>query len=304
MNPYYRDYSDFLGSLFPGVKMQKLSVNAGFTCPNRDGTIGHGGCIYCNNASFSPSYCDPAQDIVTQLEEGKRFFGRKYPHMRYLAYFQSYTNTYGDEKQLDTLYRQALGVDKVDGIIIGTRPDCVPEGLLDMLADIDRNDARVIIELGAESSHNSTLESINRGHTWECTVDAVKRIKARGIAVGLHFIMGLPGENTSDMLATVDAVNDLKPQCVKFHQLQVLRGTALYSAVKADDGLVHLFTVEEYIDLCASIVRRLDRNIAIERFVSQAPESLLVGPKWGLKNYQFTNLLHAKLAELRNNDID
>lgn len=301
MNPYYRDYSDFLESLFPGVKMQKLSVNAGFTCPNRDGRIGYGGCVYCNNASFSPSYCDPSQNITSQLEDGKRFFGRKYPHMRYLAYFQSYTNTYGAEEYLCGLYRQAFEVDKVDGIIIGTRPDCVPDRLLDMLAGIDRNEARVIIELGAESSHNSTLAAINRGHTWECTADAVERIKARGIAVGLHFIMGLPGETTADMLATVDAVNALKPQCVKFHQLQLLRGTTLYSAMESGDVSLHLFTVEEYLDFCVGIVGRLDRDIAVERFVSQAPESLLVAPKWGLKNYQFTNLLHSRLAELQSN---
>lgn len=299
MNPYYRDYADFLDGLFPGVKMQKLSVNAGFTCPNRDGTIGRGGCIYCNNQSFSPSYCNAHDPVAIQLEKGKRFFGRKYPDMRYLAYFQNYTNTYGGIEELLALYGEALSVEGVDGVVIGTRPDCIPEPLANALAGMNCHKGRVIVELGAESSHDITLRLINRGHTHRQTEEAAAMLKERGIAIGLHFIMGLPGESRRMMLDTIEAINRIKPSSVKFHQLQVLRGTRLHDAVVLGAMSVRMFDVEEYIDLCVEIIKRLDPSIAIERFVSQAPADMLVAPRWGLKNYQFTNLLHRRLKELR-----
>lgn len=301
MGKFYKDYADFLAEHFEG-KMQKLTVNAGFGCPNRDGTIGRGGCAYCNNASFSPDL-GAQGSVAAQLESGKLFFERKYPQMRYLAYFQSYTNTHGDRARLMELYREALGVEKVDGLIIGTRPDCVDDALLADLAAIGKP---VIMEYGAESSHDSTLAIVNRCHTWAQTVDAVRRTAAAGLSVGLHLIMGLPGETREMMLQTVERAAALPIDTLKLHQLQIIRNTALErETVTAPDGNMtfrgvplRLFGVEEYIELCADVVsllRRLNPAIAIERFTSQSPDSLLVAPRWGLKNYQFANLLANRL---------
>lgn len=293
----YRDYADLLHDLFPW-KMQKLSVNAGFTCPNRNGSIGTGGCTYCNNASFSPSYCNPADTVTQQLEKGKNFFGRKYADMHYLAYFQTYTNTFAGNAQLLQLYHEALAVDRIEGLVIGTRPDCLPSQLLDALADINRpRRGRVIIELGAESSHDVTLKRVNRCHSWADTADAVHAIHSAGIPVGLHLIMGLPGETTDDMLATIDAVNSLPVDMVKIHQLQILHGTRIAREYVSGSSDIHPFELEPYLDLCCRIVRRLRPDIAIDRFVSQSPPGMVIAPVWGLKNYQFTHLLHNRLSQ-------
>jgi hypothetical protein len=296
MNPYYKDYSDYLAEIFDG-KVQKLSIDADFGCPNRDGTIGTGGCTYCNNRTFSPDFAKRKLDVSGQLAAGKKFFARKYPSMRYLAYFQSYTNTYDSPERLMQLYREALAVDDVVGLIIGTRPDCMPDELLEGLKELNTTQP-VFIEYGAESSHNRTLELINRCHTWEQTIDAVKRTADAGLHVGLHLIMGLPGETTEMMLETIDRINELPVQTIKLHQLQIIRGTKLARDIA--DGLYSVtdFTVEQYIDLCCEVIRRLRKGIAIERFVSQSPANMLISPRWGLKNYQFTNLLHNKLSQI------
>ena len=296
MAEYYRDFSQFLATLFPG-KMQKIAVNAGFTCPNRDGTKGRGGCTYCNNQTFNPAYCAPSLNVTEQLEEGKKFFARKYPNMRYLAYFQAYTNTHGDVKRLLELYNEALAVDKVDGLIIGTRPDCMPQQLLDELSKINQTNP-VIVEYGAETSHNSTLQFINRCHTWEDTVDAVNRTHEAGIAVGLHFILGLPGENEEMILNTVDKVSELPIDTIKFHQLQLVRGTRMALDVEQGKYSVPTFTDDQYIDLCCKVLQHLRSSIAVERFVSQSPDDLLISPRWGLKNYEFTHRLNNRLKEL------
>lgn len=287
----YRDYADYLAERFP-CKMQKLTVNAHFSCPNRDGSIGYGGCSYCNNNSFSPVI--EGNSITQQLINSRQFFAHKYPNMRYIAYFQSYTNTHAPIDRLLSLYNEALSVDGVDAIIIGTRPDCVSAPLLDALAEINRHH-RVIIEYGAESSHDSTLQLVNRCHSWQCVVDAVEMTKQRGIDVGLHFIIGLPGENTEMIMQTVDAINQVKPDTVKFHQLQLIRNTRLAQQVENGEIEIPRFSVEQYINLCCDIIHRIDPSIAIERFVSQAPDNLLIYPRWGLKNYQFTNLLNNTL---------
>lgn len=293
-NPYYRDYADFLAERFAG-KVQKITINAGFTCPNRDGSRGRGGCIYCNNNSFSPVTGDSDRSVSRQIVDGKRFFSKKYPLMRYIAYFQSYTNTYGDPDRLMDLYREACADDDVVGLIIGTRPDCMPDDLLSRLAELNRTKT-VIIEYGAESSHDSTLEAVNRCHDWATTVDAVMRTHKAGLTVGLHFILGLPGETREMMLKTVDRLSQLPVDCVKFHQLQIIKGTRLaadYATGKAD---IRLFDVDEYIRLCVDIILRIRKDIAIERFVSQSPDDMLIAPRWGLKNYQFTHLLLNALA--------
>jgi hypothetical protein len=216
-----------------------------------------------------------------------------------LAYFQSYTNTYDSPERLMQLYREALAVDDVVGLIIGTRPDCMPDELLDGLSQLNKTQP-VFIEYGAESSHNCTLQLINRCHTWEQTVDAVQRTAAAGLHVGLHLIMGLPGETTEMMLETIDRINALPVQTVKLHQLQIIRGTRLARDIAEGRYTVTDFTVDKYIDLCCKVIKRLRPDIAIERFVSQSPAEMLISPRWGLKNYQFTNLLHNRLAEIRN----
>lgn len=295
MNPYYKDYSDFLAERFDG-KVQKLTVDAGFTCPNRDGSLGRGGCIYCNNISFSPATGERHRSVTQQLQDGKRFFSGKYPDMKYLAYFQSYTNTYAAADDLMALYTEALEVDDVVGIIIGTRPDCLSDELLDRLAALNR-EKTVIIEYGAESSHDATLEAINRCHTWSQTVDAVMRTHNAGLSVGLHFILGLPGESREMIFETIYRLNALPVDCVKFHQLQIINGTRLAAMYRTNPEIVSLFDVDTYVDLCSEIVNRLRDDIAIERFVSQSPDNLLIAPRWGLKNYEFTHRLYKHLDE-------
>ena len=292
----YRDFAQFLTEHFDG-KMQKIAINAGFTCPNRDGSKGRGGCTYCNNQTFNPAYCTPMQSVTEQLEEGKRFFGKKYPSMRYLAYFQAYTNTHGDIDRIMAMYREALAIDKVDGIIIGTRPDCMPQELLNQLAELHKSHW-VMIEYGAETSHNATLDFINRCHSWEDTVDAVTRTHQVGIPCGLHLILGLPGETEKMILETINKVSQLPLDTIKLHQLQLVSGTRM--AKDVEEGLydVHHFTVEEYIALCCKVIQHTSPSIAIERFVSQSPDNLLISPRWGLKNYEFTNLLNNTIKKL------
>lgn len=290
----YTTYAEYLARLFPGKKVQKISVNAGCTCPNRDGTIGTGGCIYCDNSSFSPEYCRTTQGIEEQLEAGKQFFRKKYREMQFLAYFQTYTNTHGSISKIMENFRRAAAVDGVCGIIIGTRPDCMPPSLLSELKHLNHS-TKVIIEYGAESSHDTTLSTINRGHTWSQVVDAVQRTSQAGISCGLHLIAGLPGESNADIIDTIEAACALPIDTLKIHQLQILRDTKLARLVESGTLSVPQFTIDQYLDLCCEIVRRVPRRIAIERFVSQSPADMLISPKWGLKNYQFTNLLHARL---------
>ncbi len=288
-----------MGEIFPGVKVQKLSIDAGFTCPNRDGSIGTGGCIYCNNASFTPSYCHPGDSIETQIEKGKAFFGRKYPEMKYLAYFQSYTNTFGkDTGSLLSLYRRAASVEGVAGIIIGTRPDCLPDSLLSGLADLNR-DITVIVEIGAETSSDITLRLINRNHTWGRVEDAVTRLHAAEIRTGLHLIAGLPGESPEDVLSTVRKACALPIESIKMHQLQIVKGTPLLHLWEKGEISVWPFSPEEYLELCVRIVRTVPRHICIERFLASSPPDMVVMPRWGMKNYQFTNLLHNRLRGMQ-----
>ena len=295
MNPYYKDFSEYMLEVFPGMKVQKLSIDAGFTCPNRDGSIGRGGCIYCNNASFTPGYCSPRDPVEVQIEKGKAFFRRKYPEMKYLAYFQSYTNTFGRSADaLTDMYRKASESGDVVGVIIGTRPDCIPDDLLDGLAGLNRRKP-VIVEIGAETSSDETLRLINRNHTWAQVEDAARRLHSKGIRVGLHLIAGLPGENGEDVIKTVRKACALPIDSIKMHQLQIVKGTPLLERWEKGEIEVEPFTLEDYIELCVRIVKSVPRHICIERFLASSPPEMVAAPKWGLKNYQFTNLLHNRL---------
>ncbi len=281
--------------IFPGIKVQKLSVDAGFTCPNRDGSIGTGGCIYCNNASFTPAYCSPTDSVLQQIEKGKTFFRKKYPEMKYLAYFQSYTNTFGRRPEvLLDMYRNASMIEDVVGIIIGTRPDCLPDDLIDGLAKLSLQKP-VIIEIGAETSFDSTLKLINRNHTWQQVEDAVTHLHDRGIRVGLHLIAGLPGETSADVMETVRKACSLPIDSIKLHQLQVIKDTALHRKILTGELRVPTFELGDYLELCVKIVEIVPAKICIERFLSSSPPEMVVAPKWGLKNYQFINLLIARI---------
>lgn len=295
MNPYYKDFSEYMGEIFPGIKVQKLSIDAGFTCPNRDGSIGRGGCIYCNNASFTPGYCSPTDPVEVQISKGKEFFRRKYPEMKYLAYFQSYTNTFGRSvDSLSRMYRKAAETEDIVGIIIGTRPDCLPEDLLDELSELNK-EKPVIVEIGAETSFDKTLRLINRNHSWDDVENAVNRLNSRDIRTGLHLIAGLPGENPDNVLETVRKACLLPIDSIKMHQLQIVRGTPLLQKWQAGEIEVEPYSLDDYLDLCVKIVKEIPRHICIERFLASSPPDMVVAPKWGLKNYQFTNLLINKL---------
>lgn len=291
----YTDFGNFLNKHFP-YKVQKISLNAGFTCPNRDGTKGNGGCTYCNNQTFNPEYCRTEKSITRQLEEGKEFFSRKYPDMKFLAYFQAYTNTYAGLEELRRMYEEALQVENVVGLVIGTRPDCMPEPLLDYLSALNKK-TFLLIEYGIESTSDHTLEKINRGHTFADTVDAVERTAKRGILTGGHIILGLPGESRKTIPGQARRISALPLTTLKIHQLQLIKGTRMAKEYAMNTKSFQLFTVDEYIELVIDYIEHLRSDIVLERFVSQSPRELLIAPDWGLKNYEFTDKLRKRMAE-------
>ena len=291
----YKDFSAFLSTYLDG-KVQKVSVDAGFTCPNRDGTKGVGGCIYCNNRTFSPDYCAGQPGVTEQLREGIRFFARKYPDMRYLAYFQAYTNTYAPLEKLRRLYEEALAVEGVAGIVVGTRPDCVDERLLDYLSELAMQ-TFVLVEYGVETANDATLRRIGRGHDFACAVAAIRQTAGRGVHVGAHLLFGLPGESRTDMLRTAECVASLPLETLKLHQLQIVRGSRLAAAYLENPASIPLFTPEAYVALCCDVLERLSPEIAVERFTAQAPADLLIAPAWGMKNYVFTELVKHELRQ-------
>lgn len=293
--PAYNDFSTFLRNHFE-CKVQKISLNAGFTCPNRDGVKGKGGCTYCNNQTFNPEYCKTEKSVKEQLEEGKLFFARKYPDMKYLAYFQAYTNTYSELEELKQKYEEALSVDGVVGLVIGTRPDCMPNELLDYLQQLNEK-AFLLVEYGIESTNDATLKRINRGHTYAETVDAVQRTASRGILTGGHVILGLPGETHDDIVNQAERLSQLPLTTLKLHQLQLIRGTRMAHEFEEHPEEFHLYEVDEYIDLVIDYVERLRPEIVLERFVSQSPKELLIAPDWGLKNYEFTERVKKRMRE-------
>lgn len=281
-----RDYGSFLREQFPDFKVQKIAIHAGFTCPNRDGTVGTGGCTYCNNQTFNPEYCTTDKSVTAQLEEGKQFFARKYPTMKYLAYFQAYTNTYGELQTLKAKYEEALRVPDVVGLVIGTRPDCMPDDLLDYLTELNRR-TFLIVEYGVESANDETLKRINRGHTFQCACEAISKTVERGIRVGVHLILGLPGEDHEELMRQARIIAQLPITTLKLHQLQLIRGTKMAREYEEHPECFHLYTADEYIELVLDYIRFLPENLVLERFVSQSPKSLLLAPDWGLKNHEF-----------------
>lgn len=296
MNPQlYNDYGSWIRSQF-NFRVQKISIDGGFSCPNRDGTVSAGGCTFCDNRTFNPSYCDPAKSIREQIQTGKDFFARKYPTMRYLAYFQAYSNTYAPLDTLRRRYEEALSQDGVVGIVIGTRPDCVTEETLDYLEELSRR-TFVIVEYGIESVDNDTLKRINRGHTFECSRDAIIATHERGILTGGHIILGLPGETAEDNIRQAAEISALPLDILKLHQLQIIRGTQLAEEYLSKP--FKLYTADEYIDVCIRYIERLRKDLVLERFVSQSPADMLIAPKWGIKNHEFTDRLVNELKRRR-----
>ena len=286
--PYYYDYGTWIRSRFP-FRVQKISIDAGFTCPNRDGRLSTGGCIYCDNRTFNPAYCQRKDSITQQLEAGKQFFARKYPEMKYLAYFQAYTNTYASISHLHQLYEEALSVKDIVGIVIGTRPDCIYDELLDYLEDLNRR-TFLIVEYGVESANEDTLRRINRGHSFAQSRLAIEKTHQRGILTGAHIILGLPGEDAQENLRQAPLISSLPIDILKIHQMQIIRDTRL--ADEFEQKPFHIYSVDEYIELIANYIQRLRKNLVLERFVSQSPKELLIAPQWGLKNHEFTDLLN------------
>lgn len=294
MKPY-REFGDFLKGIFPG-KVQKISINAGFTCPNRDGRKGWGGCTYCNNQTFSPEYCHTEKTVSEQLEEGVRFFSRKYPEMQYLAYFQAYTNTYGELDSLIKKYEEALSYPGVVGLIVGTRPDCVPDALLDYFQELSK-EKFVMVEYGMESTLDRTLQRINRGHTQAESEAAIFHTAERGIYTGAHLILGLPGESREEILHHATVLSALPITTLKLHQLQLIKNTRMAREYAEQPEEFHLYSADEYIELVIDFLEKLNPSIVVERFVSQSPKELLIAPDWGLKNFEFTAKVNKRIAE-------
>ncbi|MBQ5619837.1 MAG: TIGR01212 family radical SAM protein, partial [Alistipes sp.] len=277
----YNSYAGYFRRLF-GRRMQKLSVDAGFSCPNRDGRIATGGCTFCNNGAFTPSYCSRGLSITRQIEEGIAFHRWRYREaQRYLVYFQSFSNTYAPLEVLRERYEEALAHPDVAGLIIGTRPDCVDEAVLDYLAELAR-DRYVAVEYGIESVYDASLRAVNRGHDFATAERAVRMTTERGLACGAHFILGLPGETDEMILEGVKAINRLNLTTVKFHQLQIFRDTAMALEFDEHPERFRFWTVDAYIDLVVELLRRLRPDVVVERFASEAPPRYHHGPNWGL----------------------
>ena len=291
----YSDYASVLRELL-GFRTQKISINAGFTCPNRDGSLSTGGCTYCDNQSFVPEYCSPTKTISQQITEGIAFFHHKYQTQKYLAYFQSYTNTYASLEQLKTLYEEALAHPQVVGLVVGTRPDCVSTELLEYFAQLAKR-SYLLIEYGVESTNDDTLRVINRGHNYADSVKAIRETAARGIQVGAHLILGLPTENRQTILSHAKQIARLPLNSLKMHQLQLIKDTKMAQQYAENPEFFRLYTVDEYIDLVIDFIEYLPKTIAIERFISQTPEEFLIAPKWNVRNFEFVNKLKQRLQE-------
>lgn len=296
MEKSYKDFGLWIKEII-GQKVQKISIDAGFSCPNRDGRVGWGGCTFCDNTTFSPAYCSGEKTVTEQLSEGKAFFKRKYPEMKYLAYFQSYSNTYGSLSHLKSIYEEALADGDVVGIVIGTRPDCVSDELLDYLGQLAKR-TFVLVEYGVESVSDDVLKRVNRGHDFQCALDAIRETSKRGIHVGAHIILGLPGEDDEENIRGIRQLHDSGMKLLKLHQLQIIRGTQM--AAEYAENPFPLYSADEYIRAIIRYISELPDDIVYDRFVSQSPPGKVLAPSWGLKNHEFVDKLR---KALRSNDL-
>jgi radical SAM protein (TIGR01212 family) len=298
--PDGKRYNSFVGYFKRkyGERLQKIVLDAGFTCPNRDGKVGRGGCTYCDNAAFHPSYSTAGKSLHQQMDEGIEFHKVRYRTTEhYLAYFQSFSNTYAPLERLKELYEEALEHPDVVGIVIGTRPDCVDEEKLDYIAELAKKHV-VIVEYGIESCYDQTLLRINRGHDFETARKAVEMTARRGIDVGAHFILGLPGETKQMMLDSCELINALPIKSVKFHQLQIVKGTRMEKEYAECPEDFERFSLEEYLDFFTDMLERLRPDLFIERFVGEVPPRFVNETPWGLiRNVELLRLLEKRLEE-------
>ena len=300
-NRRFNSYSSYFQREFGG-RVQKISIDAGFSCPNRDGKISTGGCTFCRNDAFNPSYCRPEKSVRQQIEEGIEFHQRRYRRANsYLAYFQAFSNTYKPLDELEKLYREALSVPGIIGLVIGTRPDCINEEILEMLKNISSPKGKtclVLIELGVESVYDQTLLRVNRGHSFATARNAIELVHNYGFHCGGHFIFGLPGESRDMMLHAADIISELPLTTVKFHQLQIFKDTKMADEYIANPSDFHLFTLEDYIDFVIDFIEHLNPNIVIERFAGEVPPRYLVSEPWlNLRYDQVLSLIEKRLEE-------
>ncbi len=293
----FNAYSNYFKSEF-GERVQKLSIDAGFTCPNRDGSVGVGGCTYCNNNAFNPSYCLPQKSVEQQIGEGIEFHANRYRRTnKYLAYFQAYSNTYGGIDELKIKYEQALQFPEVIGLVIGTRPDCINEDLLKYFKELSEK-YYLIVEYGIESCYDRTLLRINRGHNYQQAVDAIDLTASYGIKTGAHMIIGLPGESRSEILHEAEILSKLPLNNIKFHQLQIIKDTLMEKEYQQFPERFKFFELDEYVEFMIDFLERLNPSFVVERFAGEVPPRFLAGPGWGLiRNDQILNLIEKRLKE-------
>jgi hypothetical protein len=295
-NRRYNAYSNFTKHKY-GERIQKVAIDAGFTCPNRDGTAAFGGCTYCNNDSFNPSYCDPSKPISQQIEDGIEFLSRRYKVRKYMAYFQAYSNTYASLESLKDIYQQALDHPDVVGLVIGTRPDCIDEEKLDYFQRL-AEDVEITLEYGIESCYDKTLERINRGHRFEATAKALELSANRGLFISGHLIFGLPGESRDEMMAEAAMVNQLPLNSLKLHQLHIVKKTVMAFEYRSTPEIFELFSLEDYIPFITEFIERLDPKIIIQRLFGESPPYMMAGPTWGdLRNSDVLERIEAYLEE-------
>ncbi len=296
-NRRFNAYANYFRNEF-GQRVQKLSIDAGFTCPNRDGKVGIGGCTYCNNDAFNPSYCQPHKSVLQQIEEGIEFHAKRYRRAEnYLAYFQAFSNTYAPLKHLKEIYNQALEHPNISGLVIGTRPDCMDEEKLNYFAELTKQ-KYLIIEYGIESCYDKTLVKINRGHNFDTLVKMLELTAAKGIKTGGHLIFGLPGETKAEMLAEAEIISKLPLNNIKFHQLQIIKGSLMEPDYQQNPENYTFFQLDEYIEFIVDFLEKLNPAFVVERFAGEVPPRFLAGPGWGLiRNDQILQKVENRLEE-------
>jgi len=277
-----------------GTAIYKVNIDAGFTCPNRDGSLGFGGCIYCNNDSFRPTSCKPSLPVREQVKNGISYLSRRYGANKFLAYFQPYSNTYASVNELEAFYKEALEEPSVIGLAIGTRPDCVDSEKLSLLESLAKNHF-ILVEYGLQSIYDKTLQFINRGHDYKTFLDAVSLTKSRGISVGAHLIVGFPTETKEEMLNMADEISGLHPDFLKIHQLQVVKDTLLAEMYK--ENPFHTFEYEEYLDFIVDFIERLSPDIVLQRLFATTPDEILIAPRWDRSRHQITNDIQQRFVD-------
>jgi hypothetical protein len=290
-NFLYNSYGKFLQEKF-GTRVHKVSVHAGFTCPNRDGTVARGGCTYCNIVSFTPESARPKYSVRDQIDSGIAFLKKRFDAKKFIVYFQPFSNTYAPVEHLERLYRDALAHPEVVGFSIGTRPDCIDDEKLQMLAELSR-ETFVCLEYGIESVYDETLRLLNRGHDFACTARAFRRTREFGLHVSGHTILGFPNETEEQILASAAVVNELKPDVLKIHHLHIVKHTELARQYAAQP--FHVYAFNEWKNLVIRYLERLAPEIIIERLHGEAPRNLLIAPWWNLSKAEIIRSLEHEM---------